>query len=59
LPTVGRQRDHLFLFEDDGAGGTVYDPAYPAGAYLVFGQETKGLPDSIVSGLSDRVFAFR
>jgi tRNA (cytidine/uridine-2'-O-)-methyltransferase len=56
LADRGPERDHLFLFEDDGAGGTVYDPAYPAGAYLVFGQETKGLPDSIVSGLSDRVF---
>ena len=49
-------RDRLFLFEDDGAGGTVYDPAYPSGAYLVFGRETTGLPEEILSDLSDRVF---
>ena len=34
------RRDQLFFFEDDGAAGTVYDPAYPPDAYLVFGRET-------------------
>lgn len=50
------RRDHLFLFEDDGTAGTVYDPDYPAGAYLVFGRETVGLPHEVLSALSDRVF---
>lgn len=49
-------RDRLFLFEDDGRAGTVYDPDYPQGAYLVFGKETTGLPDSITGSLPDRVF---
>jgi tRNA (cytidine/uridine-2'-O-)-methyltransferase len=48
--------DQLFLFEDDGAAGTVYDPDYPADAYLVFGRETVGLPDDIVVSHADRVF---
>ena len=49
-------RDQLFLFEDDGAAGTVFDPVYPAGAYLVFGRETTGLPPGIVGSMPDRVF---
>jgi tRNA (cytidine/uridine-2'-O-)-methyltransferase len=49
-------RENLFLFEDDGKAGTVYDPDYPPGSYLVFGRETTGLPDDIAESLSDRVF---
>jgi tRNA (cytidine/uridine-2'-O-)-methyltransferase len=49
-------RDRLFLFEDDGAAGTVFDPVYPADAYLVFGRETTGLPPGIVGSMPDRVF---
>jgi tRNA (cytidine/uridine-2'-O-)-methyltransferase len=48
--------DQLFLFEDDGAGGTVYDPDYPSGAYLVFGRETAGLAPSLTAAMPDRVF---
>ncbi|MBF9058139.1 tRNA (uridine(34)/cytosine(34)/5-carboxymethylaminomethyluridine(34)-2'-O)-methyltransferase TrmL [Rhodobacterales bacterium HKCCSP123] len=50
------RRDQLFFFEDDGTGGTVYDPAYPPDAYLVFGRETKGLQPGILTGMEDRVF---
>jgi len=50
------RRDQLFFFEDDGSGGTVYDPVYPADAYLVFGRETKGLQPEILNGMDDRVF---
>ncbi|WP_439140218.1 tRNA (cytidine(34)-2'-O)-methyltransferase [Roseicyclus sp.] len=50
------RRDQLFFFEDDGAGGTVYDPDYPPDAYLVFGRETKGLSPEILSGMEDRCF---
>lgn len=49
------RRDQLFFFEQDGAA-TVYDPAYPADAYLVFGRETKGLQPEILHGHADRVF---
>jgi tRNA (cytidine/uridine-2'-O-)-methyltransferase len=50
------RRDQLFFFEDDGAAGTVYDPAYPPDAYLVFGRETKGLAPEILVSMTDRVF---
>lgn len=50
------RRESLFLFEDDGSAGTVYDPDYPADAYLVFGCETQGLPSEILTAFSDRVF---
>lgn len=50
------RRDQLFFFEDDGTGGTVYDPAYPADAYLVFGRETTGLQPEILAGHADRIF---
>ncbi|PWK57339.1 tRNA (cytidine(34)-2'-O)-methyltransferase [Roseicyclus mahoneyensis] len=50
------RRDQIFLFEDDGTGGTVYDPIYPSDAYLVFGRETKGLQPEILTGMEDRTF---
>ncbi|WP_261331831.1 tRNA (cytidine(34)-2'-O)-methyltransferase [Maritalea mobilis] len=50
------RRDQIFLFEDDGAAGTVYDPIYPPDAYLVFGRETKGLQPEIVGAYPDRIF---
>lgn len=40
--------DQMFLFEEY-APRTFYEPDYPADAYLVFGQETKGLPQAIVT----------
>ena len=40
--------DQLFLFEEY-ARRSFYEPNYPDDAYLVFGQETKGLPQAIVS----------
>jgi tRNA (cytidine/uridine-2'-O-)-methyltransferase len=50
------RRDQIFLFEDDGAAGTVYDPDYPRDAFLVFGRETKGLPPEITDAYRDRMF---
>lgn len=50
------RRDQLFLFEEFGTGGTVYDPTYPLDAYLVFGRETKGLQPEILAGMEDRIF---
>jgi tRNA (cytidine/uridine-2'-O-)-methyltransferase len=48
--------DRLFLFEDDGAAGTVFDPDYPPDAYLVFGRETTGLAPALTTAMADRVF---
>jgi len=48
--------DRLFLFEDDGAGGSVYAPTYPPDAFLIFGKETKGLPTEVREGRADRTF---
>ncbi|MXO72729.1 tRNA (cytidine(34)-2'-O)-methyltransferase [Alteraurantiacibacter buctensis] len=47
--------DQLFLFEEYGAQ-SFYEPDYPDDALLVFGRETRGLPDSIVSAHPDRLF---
>ena len=49
-------RGALFLFEDDGQAGSVYDPVYPPDAFLVFGRETVGLPEAILSYFADRTF---
>ena len=40
--------DQLYLFEEY-APRSFYQPDYPDDAYLVFGRETKGLPEEIVS----------
>ena len=53
------RRDQLFLFEDDGTGGTVYDPAYPCERLSrLQGAETKGPagPRSWRAMGSDRTF---
>lgn len=47
--------DQLFLFEEFGSR-SFYEPEYPDDAMLVFGQETKGLPRSIVDSHQDRLF---
>ena len=47
--------EQLFLFEDD-APASFYEPDYPDDAYLVFGCETKGLPDVIRDNHRDREF---
>jgi tRNA (cytidine/uridine-2'-O-)-methyltransferase len=48
--------EDLFLFEDDGPAGTVYDAPYTPGAYLVFGRETVGLPPVILRDWSHRTW---
>ena len=47
--------DQLFLFEEFGSR-SFYEPEYPDDAFLVFGQETKGIPRSIIEGHDDRLF---
>ncbi|GAA3791543.1 hypothetical protein GCM10022600_10650 [Qipengyuania pelagi] len=40
--------DQMFLFEEFAAR-SFYEPDYPADAYLVFGRETKGIPEPILA----------
>ncbi len=47
--------DQLFLFEEFGAR-SFYEPDYPDDAFLVFGQETKGIPQPIIAAHADRLF---
>jgi tRNA (cytidine/uridine-2'-O-)-methyltransferase len=47
--------DQLFLFEEFGSR-SFYEPDYPEDAMLVFGQETKGIPRSIIESYEDRLF---
>ena len=47
--------DQLFLFEEFGAR-SFYEPEYPEDAFLVFGQETKGIPPAIIEHHPDRLF---
>lgn len=47
--------DQVFLFEEFGAT-SFYEPAYPDDAILVFGRETKGLPQEIIAAHPGRVF---
>ncbi|MCZ8135865.1 MAG: tRNA (cytidine(34)-2'-O)-methyltransferase [Porphyrobacter sp.] len=47
--------DQLFLFEEFGAR-SFYEPEYPEDAFLVFGQETKGIPTGVIERHPDRLF---
>ncbi|MBI1402644.1 MAG: tRNA (uridine(34)/cytosine(34)/5-carboxymethylaminomethyluridine(34)-2'-O)-methyltransferase TrmL [Porphyrobacter sp.] len=47
--------DQLFLFEEYGSR-SFYEPDYPDDAFLVFGQETKGIPPAIVERHAERLF---
>jgi tRNA (cytidine/uridine-2'-O-)-methyltransferase len=47
--------DQLFLFEEFGVR-SFYEPDYPEDAFLVFGQETKGIPKAIIDRHADRLF---
>lgn len=49
------REDQLFLFEEFGSR-SFYEPEYPEDALLVFGQETKGIPQAIVDQHPDRLF---
>jgi tRNA (cytidine/uridine-2'-O-)-methyltransferase len=53
--TRGPRRDQLFFFEEFGRQ-SFFEPDYPQDAYLVFGQESKGLSSEILAGQEDRIF---
>ena len=44
--------DQMFLFEEF-AQRSFYEPDYPPDAYLVFGRETKGIPESVLAAHRD------
>lgn len=48
-------RENMYFFSKKGVE-TLYDIRFAEGDYLVFGCETGGLPESVVSVFSDRVF---
>jgi len=54
---AARAPDHdaLHFFENYGAR-SFYEPVYPVDGYLVFGCESKGLPQAVLDGREDRVF---
>ena len=47
--------DQMFLFEEHGSA-SFYEPDYPEDAMLVFGQETKGIPEAIWRAWPGRQF---
>jgi len=49
------REDQMFLFEEFGSR-SFYEPEYPEDALLVFGQETRGIPQAIVDQHPDRLF---
>jgi tRNA (cytidine/uridine-2'-O-)-methyltransferase len=48
-------RDSMYLFEEDGVQ-SLYSPTYQPDAYLVFGNESAGLPPSVLDDMADRTF---
>ena len=49
-------RDGIYFFEEHGEQ-SIYAPDYQDDAYLVFGCESKGLPDEVLNGMNDRTFS--
>lgn len=47
--------EQMFLFEEHGSA-SFYEPDYPEDAMLVFGQETKGIPEAIWRAWPGRQF---
>lgn len=47
--------EQMFLFEEHGSS-SFYDADYPEDAILVFGQETKGIPEAIWRAFPGRQF---
>ena len=50
------KKEEIFFFEETGET-SFYDAQYPRNAYLIFGSESKGLPQEIIQKMPDRVFS--
>lgn len=55
LDTRQPTRENMFFFEEHGEQ-SVFTPEYPRDAFLVFGCESAGLPETILNGMEDRTF---
>ena len=50
------KKEEIFFFEETGKN-SFYDAQYSWNAYLIFGSESKGLPQEIIQKMPDRVFS--
>ena len=50
------KKEEIFFFEETGQT-SFYDAQYSRSAYLIFGSESKGLPQKIIQKMPDRVFS--
>tara|TARA_Y100001934_G_scaffold238930_1_gene292228 strand:+ start:213 stop:665 length:453 start_codon:yes stop_codon:yes gene_type:complete len=49
------KKEEILFFEETGTT-SFYDAEYSKGAYLIFGSESKGLPQAIIRTMADRVY---
>jgi len=49
------KKEEILFFEESGKT-SFYDAKYSENAYLIFGSESKGLPEEIIQKMPDRVF---
>tara|TARA_B100000963_G_scaffold282350_1_gene250963 strand:- start:644 stop:1096 length:453 start_codon:yes stop_codon:yes gene_type:complete len=50
------KKEEILFFEETGKN-SFYDAQYTRSAYLIFGSESKGLPQEIIEKMPDRVFS--
>ena len=50
------KKEEILFFEETGTI-SFYDAQYSKNAYLIFGSESKGLPQEIIQKMPDRVFS--
>ena len=50
------KKEEILFFEETGKT-SFYDAQYSKNAYLIFGSESKGLPQEIIQKMPDRVFS--
>ena len=50
------KKEEILFFEETGKS-SFYDAQYSKNAYLIFGSESKGLPQEIIQKMPDRVFS--
>ena len=50
------KKEEILFFEETGKS-SFYDAQYSKNAYLIFGSESKGLPQEIIQKMPDRIFS--